>query len=38
MDWALVFSPALSIVFSLPVTGTAGMRLLELAGDETDGD
>ena len=27
---------AKSIVFSLPVTGTAGMRLLELAKDETD--
>lgn len=27
---------AKSIVFSLPVTGAAGMRLLELAGDETD--
>ena len=27
---------AKSIVFSLPVTGTAGMRLLELAGDDTD--
>ena len=27
---------AKSIIFSLPVTGTAGMRLLEPAGDETD--
>lgn len=38
MDKAGLQSKAQSIVFSLPVTGTAGMRLLELAGDETDGD
>lgn len=38
MDKAGLNSKAQSIVFSLPVTGTAGMRLLELAGDETDGD
>lgn len=36
MDKAGLDSKAQSIVFSLPVTGTAGMRLLELAGDETD--
>ena len=36
MDKAGLQSKAQSIVFSLPVTGTAGMRLLELAGDETD--
>ncbi len=36
MDKAGLNSKAQSIVFSLPVTGTAGMRLLELAGDETD--
>lgn len=38
MDKAGLNSKAQSIVFSLPVTGTAGMRLLELAGDETDED
>ena len=38
MDKAGLNTKAQSIVFSLPVTGTAGMRLLELAGDETDGD
>lgn len=38
MDKAGLSTKAQSIVFSLPVTGTAGMRLLELAGDETDGD
>ena len=37
MDKAGLNTKAQSIVFSLPVTGTAGMRLLELAGDETDG-
>ena len=37
MDKAGLDSKAQSIVFSLPVTGTAGMRLLELAEDETDG-
>ena len=36
MDKAGMNTKAQSIVFSLPVTGTAGMRLLELAGDETD--
>lgn len=36
MDKAGMGTDAKSIVFSLPVTGTAGMRLLELAGDETD--
>lgn len=36
MDKAGMGTKAQSIVFSLPVTGTAGMRLLELAGDETD--
>ncbi len=36
MDKAGLHSKAQSIAFSLPVTGTAGMRLLELAGDETD--
>ncbi len=36
MDKAGMSTDAKSIVFSLPVTGTAGMRLLELAGDETD--
>ena len=36
MDKAGLNTKAQSIVFSLPVTGTAGMRLLELAGDETD--
>ena len=36
MDKAGMNTDAKSIVFSLPVTGTAGMRLLELAGDETD--
>ena len=36
MDKAGLGTKAQSIVFSLPVTGTAGMRLLELAGDETD--
>ena len=36
MDKAGAGTKAQSIVFSLPVTGTAGMRLLELAGDETD--
>lgn len=36
MDKAGLNTEAQSIVFSLPVTGTAGMRLLELAGDETD--
>ncbi len=36
MDKAGLNSDAKSIVFSLPVTGTAGMRLLELAGDDTD--
>lgn len=36
MDKAGLQSKAQSIVFSLPVTGTAGMRLLELARDETD--
>ena len=36
MDKAGMTTDAKSIVFSLPVTGTAGMRLLELAGDETD--
>lgn len=38
MDKAGMSTDAKSIVFSLPVTGTAGMRLLELAGDETDED
>ena len=38
MDKAGMSTKAQSIVFSLPVTGTAGMRLLELAGDETDGE
>ena len=38
MDKAGLNTKAQSIVFSLPVTGTAGMRLLELAGDETDED
>ena len=38
MDKAGMNTDAKSIVFSLPVTGTAGMRLLELAGDETDED
>ena len=38
MDKAGLGTKAQSIVFSLPVTGTAGMRLLELAGDETDGE
>lgn len=37
MNKAGMNSDAKSIVFSLPVTGTAGMRLLELAEDETDG-
>ena len=37
MTKAGMTTDAKSIVFSLPVTGTAGMRLLELAGDETDG-
>ena len=36
MTKAGMSTDAKSIVFSLPVTGTAGMRLLELAGDETD--
>lgn len=36
MDKAGMNTDAKSIVFSLPVTGTAGMRLLELAKDETD--
>lgn len=36
MEKAGMTTDAKSIVFSLPVTGTAGMRLLELAGDETD--
>ena len=36
MDKAGIGTKAQSIVFSLPVTGTAGMRLLELAGDDTD--
>ena len=36
MDKAGLNTKAQSIVFSLPVTGTAGMRLLELAKDETD--
>lgn len=36
MEKAGMATDAKSIVFSLPVTGTAGMRLLELAGDETD--
>ena len=36
MNKAGMSTDAKSIVFSLPVTGTAGMRLLELAGDETD--
>ena len=36
MNKAGMNTDAKSIVFSLPVTGTAGMRLLELAGDETD--
>lgn len=36
MTKAGMTTDAKSIVFSLPVTGTAGMRLLELAGDETD--
>ena len=36
MDKAGMNTEAKSIVFSLPVTGTAGMRLLELAGDDTD--
>ncbi len=26
----------LYLMVTMPVTGTAGMRLLELAGDETD--
>ena len=37
MNKAGMNSDAKSILFSLPVTGTAGMRLLELAEDETDG-
>ena len=36
MNKAGMNTDAKSIVFSLPVTGTAGMRLLELAGDDTD--
>ena len=36
MNKAGMSTDAKSIVFSLPVTGTAGMRLLELAGAETD--
>ncbi len=36
MDEAGLSSKAKSVVFSLPVTGTAGMRLLEEANDEED--
>ena len=36
MDNAGFESPARSIVFSLPVTSTAGMRLLEDAPEEVD--
>ncbi len=36
MDEAGLSSKAKSVVFSLPVTGTAGMRLMEEANDEED--